>query len=208
MASTTIENIYSEYYSTYQNGTDFMVGFYEKNLLFFKNIKQLNSTEELRMYTELISRYVEALYQKGQYSVAVDAVNNCQPFIDEEIQRLNASDEIKNDWYYNLSFIKGMANYYVRDYRTSKSIFKKLVLIDNQNDKYKNWLVSSKHAQKSTFIRVFGVGCLLLVTTVLLFEKSIPWHIGMILNKFAIIGILFVAIYEYFPHLFFRNKRK
>jgi hypothetical protein len=209
ITSPTIENIYSNYYATYQNGIDFTISFYEKNSLYFKNIKQLNDKEDLRKYVELVGRYVDALYQKGYYAKVVDVVNDSNIYINKEIGRLRlAHSDLKNTWYYNLGLIKGMACYALRQYKTAISVFKNLIQVDSENDKYKNWLHSSRYAQWSRFVRIIGISCMILIGITFIFDHYISYHIGMPIIKIVFPILILVSFYEYFPHLFFRNKKK
>lgn len=210
MASFSLKNLYSEYHSNRQNEADFAIGFYEKNSLFLKNIKQFDDKEELRKYIELVGRYVDALYQKGHYTKVVDVVSSSQALLNEEILRLHVThSDIKNTWYYHLGLIEGIACYNLRKYKTAISIFKNLIQVDGENDKYQNWLHSSRHAQWSLLVRIMGICFLSSMMVLLLLDKHIPYYnIGKIWIRLALLGMIFVALYEYFPHLFFRGKRK
>jgi tetratricopeptide (TPR) repeat protein len=207
MTPSTIETLYAEFRATYVSTPDFVINFYEKNAMFFNNIKQFLNKEELGMYIEIVEKYIWAFYNKGSYNIAIDLVDKHQVFIDKEIKRLNA-DELKNEWYYSLSFVKGMASYNQNDYKTATRIFKRLVLIDNKNDNYKNWLKSSKYYLQSKFIHIFQIVCFIVVIIVIFFPKYISRNIGIPLNEIAMVGFLVTFLYEYYVRYSRRSKRK
>ena len=203
--TNSIENIYSDFRTNFINTPDFAIDFYEKNSLYFNNIKQFKDDEELRLYIELVSKYAEAVYQKDRCNLVVDIIDKQQLFIDKEIQRLNA-EELKNDWYHSLQFVKGMASYNLKDYKTSTPIFKKLVQFDNQNDHYKNWLTHSKYGLKLWLVRAINIICIGLVVTEMIFKTQIPnYYIRQTILIVGLLGLLSNWSFEYYIK---RNHRK
>ena len=59
-----IENIYSDYRINFVDKPDFVLDFYEKNAIYFNNIKAFKDKEELRQYIEIIGKYAESIYKK------------------------------------------------------------------------------------------------------------------------------------------------
>lgn len=203
--TNSIENIYSDFRINFINTPDFAIDFYKRNSLYFNNIKQFKDKDELRLYIELICKYVEAVYQKDRCSLAVDIIDKQQLFIDKEIQRLNA-DELKDNWYHSLQFVKAMASYNLKDYKTSTSIFKKLVQFDNQNDRYKNWLIHSQYGLKIWLVRTINIICIGFVAIGLVFESQIPnYYIRQTILIIGLFGLLSTKTFEYYIK---RNHRK
>jgi len=193
-----IENIYSDFRTNYNNTPEFAIDFYEKNSIFFNNIEQFEDKEELRMYIELVSKYAEAIYQKDRWNLAVDFVDRQQLFIDNEIQRLNA-DNLKNAWYHSLQFVKGMASYNLKDYKTATPIFKNLVKYDNQNDRYKKWLAHSTYGLNLWLVRTINVVCVGLLVIEIIFKSQIPnYYVRQTILLIGIIGLLSNWAFEYF----------
>lgn len=206
MSPYTIENLYSEFRSTFVDEPDFMIAFYEKNAIFLNNIKQFEDKEELRLFVLMIGRYIEAVYKKCSCNSAINLVNKYQDFIDKEIQRLNA-EGIKNEWYYQLKVVKGMASYDLKDYKTAVQIFKKLLLIDNQNENYKNWLNSSQYGQRLWLIRIITIASILLFLVGIFFKKSIPLNNRIPLDGIGLLGFLFIVIYDHYAKRSFRRNK-
>jgi hypothetical protein len=202
----TIENIYSEFRSTYVDDPESKINFFERNAIFLNNIKQFSSKNELGLYIQIIGSYTDALNRKGHYNVAIDLIDKYQVFIDAEIKRLNAED-VKDAWYYSIYFVKGMASYNLKDYKTATPIFKKLVQIDDKNDSYKNWLNYSQAWQRQWWLRIISIALVALFLSGLYLKKYIPFAIGMTINIIAFIGVLGISIYEHYVRRSFRKKK-
>jgi hypothetical protein len=203
--TNNIENIYSDFRKNYIDNPDFATGFYEKNSTYFNNVKQFNNKEELRLYIELICKNAEANYQKDRCNLAIEIVDKQQLFIDNEIQRLNANDH-KDTWYHNLQFVKGMASYKLKDYKTATPIFKKLAQYDNQNDLYKNWLTHSQYGLKLWLVRTINIVCVGLVAVEMIFRSQIPnYFVRETILVVGLLGLLSNWAYEQYLK---RNHRK
>jgi len=203
--TNSIENIYSDFRAKYVDKPEFAIDFYEKNSIYLNNIKQFQDKNELRFYIELVSKYAEAVYQKDRCNLAVDIVDKQQIFIDNEIQRLDA-DDLKDAWYHSLQFVKAMASYNLKDYKTATPIFKKLVQFDNQNDRYKNWLTHSQYGLKLWLVSTINIVCGGLLVAEMIFESQIPnYYVRQTMLVVGLLGLLSNRAFEYYLK---RNHRK
>ena len=203
--TNNIEYIYSDFRTNYVDKPEFAIDFYEKNSIYLNNIKQFKDKDELTLFIEIVCKYAEAVYQKDRFNLAIDIVNKQQVFIDNEIQRLNA-DDLKDAWYHNLQFVKGMASYNLKDYNTATPIFKKLVQFDNQNDRYKNWLTHSQYGLKLWLVRTINIVCGGLLVTEIVFKSQIPnYYVRQSILVIGLLGILSNWGFEYYLK---RNHRK
>jgi len=207
MPLTTIEEIYAEFRASYIKDVDPRINFFERNAIIINNTKQFKDKEELELYIQLIGDYTNAVYQKGHYNTAIDLVDKYQVFVDNEIQRLNAT-EIKNDWYYSLALIKGISLYNLKDYKTSTPIFKKLVVISPQNDNFKNWLHLSQVWQRQWLLRIISIILIIMFVIRTFFKKYIPFALGISFDIIALVGIIAINIYEHYIRRSFRKKKK
>lgn len=204
--TNNIENIYSDFRTNYENNPDFSIDFYKSNSIYLNNIKDFSDKQNLKFYIEIICKYIEAIYQKGHYNLAIDIIDEKQIFIDNEIKRLNA-DELKNSWYYSLQFVKGMASYHLKDNKTATSIFKNLVKIDPQNDLYKRWLTYSQYGLNIWLVRIINIVCSLLLLTEIIFESRIKsFYVRISILAVGLLGLLSNWTYEYYIKRSFRKK--
>lgn len=200
-----IENIYSDFRANYVNTSDFAIDFYEKKSIYLNNIKEFKDKEALRLYIEIVCKYIEAVYQKDRCNIAIDLVDKQQIFIDREINRLNA-DDLKDVWYYSLQFVKGMASYNLKDYKTATPIFKRLVQYDKQNDRYKSWLTYSQYGLNLWLVWTINIVCFGLVVTEAVLKSQIHnYYIRQTMLVIGLLGFLLNWGYEYYIK---RNFRK
>ncbi|WP_264564642.1 hypothetical protein [Flavobacterium sp. N3904] len=202
--TNNIEKIYSDFIINFENKSDFVIDFYEKNSIYFNNIKQFKDKKELSLYIEMLCKYAEAIYQKNRYNLTLDIIAKKLLFIDNEIQRLNAA-EIMDCRYYSLLFVKGMSSYYLKDYKTATPIFKELVHIDNQNDLYKKWLTYSKYGLNLWLVKMINIVCGGFVLIQMVFDSQINNYFSIVLLVIGLLGLLTNWSYEYYIG---RNFRK
>lgn len=99
-----------------------------------------------------------------------------------------------------------MASYNLKDYKTSTPIFKKLVQLDNQNDRYKSWLTHSKYGLKLWLVRTINIICGGLALTEIVFESQISnYYVRQSMLGIGLLGLLLNWTYEYYLK---RNHRK
>ncbi|WP_426671034.1 hypothetical protein ACPPVU_07340 [Mucilaginibacter sp. McL0603] len=208
MAISLISNIYDNFRETYEDNPQFILDFFQKNIIVFNNVKAFNDEDDLRKYIELSCVYAESLYNKGRYNDTVDSTTDSLSIIDKEILRLNA-DEIKDDWYYSILFLKGMASYSLKDFKTATPIFKVLILFDPQNEKYGNWLRHSLQKQRqwiNTIILIVGTVFILAGAILRFYTKNY-----MVRQSFPIIGIALLIgnyIFELYSNRSFRKSSR
>jgi hypothetical protein len=201
-----IESIYSDFRRNYRNDPDFVINFYKSNSIYLDKINHFKEKQHLKFYIEIISKYADAIYQKGHYNLAIDMINDQQIFIDKEIERLHA-DELKDSWYHSLQCVKGMSSYYLNDYKTATSIFKNLVEFDNQNDLFKIWLNNSRYGLNLWMVRTINIVCAILIVTEIIFESLIKnFYVRISLLGIGTLGLLSNWTYEYYLKRSFRKK--
>jgi len=208
MPTKNIKSVYADFRAGFENNPNYTIDFYTKNALFFNNINSLNTTEELRLYIELIWQYLNAIYIKGRFNDTVDKVNKTQPFIDSEINKLNANN-LKDEWYQGILLFKGMASYRLRDYKTATNIFRDLVQSDTNNENYKNWLNYSRYGQRLWLVYLATLFFTALIFSSLFLEKHISnYYLGQsirLIGLLGVVGFLSILGYEYYIKRSFRK---
>ena len=206
MALETIESIYYDFRSNYKNTPEYVIDTYNQNAILLNNITTFKNNEELKMYIELNSKYVDALYQLKHYNDSVDVVNRKLEIIDDEIIRLGA-EEIKDEWYYSLFFVKGMASYGLKDYKTSTSIFKALVTHDPKNAVFKNWLNYSKHRKFDKYGTLVVVLSGIILVVNIVFKSSLPYLLRQSMLITSLVCLISISIYNLYLKRSLRRKK-
>jgi hypothetical protein len=203
--TSNIEKIYDDFRTDFENKPEFVIDFYTKNILFFNNIKTFNNKEELRLFIEITWQYLYAIYQKDRFNDTVDNANRNLQLIDNEINRLNASD-LKDDWYNGVLNFKGMASYRLRDYKASTPIYKYLTSADPKNDNFKNWLNYSSYGQKIWLVNTINIVCGLLMVIYFFGEDYIKiFEIRISILAIGFFGLVGNWAYEYYIKRSFRR---
>lgn len=205
--TNNIEKIYSTLMSTFEDNSEFMVDFYAKNSIFLNNISTFNNKEELRQYIEINWQYINAIFRKDRFNDTIDFIDKNLPIIDNEIIRLDVTD-LKDEWYNGILFYKGMANYNLRDFKTSTPIFKYLVNVDCKNDNYKIWLNHSRHRQRIWLINIIWIlSALCLLINVFAENYITNQSIRIMIPAVGFLGIVGNSIYEFYVKRSFKKSK-
>jgi hypothetical protein len=208
MGTNSIQLLYSDYRTATEYSPEYVLDFFSRNALQFNNITRFQDGDELHLYIELTWQYLNALFIKDRYNVTVDQSIKHLEIIDREMEHLNITS-IKNDWYYGILFLKGMATYRLRDYKTSTLIFKRLIEVDPENDNYKNWLNSSRYGQRMWISRTITIICVALLLIEIFFKKYIPSFIARLsLDGIALTGFIVILFYDYYIKRSFRKASR
>lgn len=203
--SIYIEKVYADFREHYIDNPDYSIDFFEEHFQDLNNILAFQNKQGLKFYIEIAGIYVGKVYEKARFNVAIDIVDKQQQFIDSEIERLHA-EELKDDWYHSLHFVKGMASYELKDYKTAVSIFKKLVAFDPQNDSFRIWLKYAQYGQRIWIIRTVNIVTTSLLIVSFIFESQIPnYYLRQTILMSGLILLMASSAYEYYIK---RNQRK
>lgn len=208
MATNSIQLLYSDYRTATEYSPEYALDFFSRNALQFNNITTFQDCDELQLYIELTWQYLNALFLKDRYNVTVDQSIKHLEIIDREMKRLHITS-IKNDWYYGILFLKGMATYRLRDYKTSTLIFKQLMGVDLKNDNYKNWFNFSRYGQRMWISRTITIVCGALLLIEIFFKSYIPFFMVRIsLDGMALTGFIGTLFYDYYIKRSFRKTQQ
>ena len=206
MTATLIENIYNDYRAANEYSPDCTIEFFSKNAILFNNITKFRDESELNFYIQLLWQYLNALYKKGRFNNAADIAIKHLNIIDGEIERLNLV-QLKDDWYYGILFIKGMALYELRDFKISTPVFKQLVGYDSKNENYKNWLNYSLYGQRLWISHTISIVCLALILLEIFIGHHITSFFALSLDGIAFAGIFSTMVYDYYIKRSFRKTK-
>ncbi len=205
--SFNIQNIHHQIWSE-PNKPDEIIRCYNQNAVLLNNLKSFRNEDELKLYLEIILKYLNAIYTKERLNETIDIVNHTIKLIDSEIIRLNAIN-LKDDVYFGILHFKGMASYRVRDYKTAVAIYKLLIDLDSKNDSFKNWLNYSTYGQRLWLVNAINIFCGILIL-VYFFAKE---YIDVFEIRISILAIGFFGLvanwsYEVYIKRSFRRTIK
>src|SRR5690606_31100748 len=138
-----LQDIYSSYYEIDSNDSMEFIKLYEKNLIVLDNKSTFKVKDDFNDYVLFVGNYVLSLEIMGKYSKAIKYADKLLQLIDSKKDEFNINI---NDFtlYWSILAAKGRSFYYLKDYKNSITIFKKLLEWDNDNDSYKMILNASK----------------------------------------------------------------
>jgi tetratricopeptide (TPR) repeat protein len=203
----TIESLYYDFRSNYQDKWDYSIDFYTSNVLFFNNITSFKDVDTLKMYIQITCRYANALFNKSRFNECIDVCDKNLAVIDNEVLRLNVS-EVKDDWYFSILFAEARSYYNLKDFKSSIPLFKSLMNYDPKNESYKSWLNHSKNRRLQKYTNVFSVCVFLIITIDIIWKNSIPHVIRQIISIIGLIGIITVIITTFYSYYMERSLRK
>lgn len=206
MKPNTISQIYYDFRSAYDNTPETTIDFYIKNALVLNNIKTFDDKEQLKFYIELTNKYSEALYHKKRYNPTIDFIQDKLPLIDSEIARLDA-DEIKDDWYYHILFVKAMALYSLYNYKKAYLMLKRLSERDPENEQIKIWRKYASYGRYKWIKNlILGSSAAFIIYPILRVGHINSFTIRLLLPSLGLVGIISFSAYEYYMKRSFRKS--
>jgi hypothetical protein len=206
--TNNLDDILNTYKSEYIGNNDFLIDLYSKNLILLNNINSFKNTDQLYTFISLTWRYVNAIYEKDQFNNTVTMVNKSLCIIDKGIEMLNAN-ELRNDFYYGLIFLKGMACYRLQDYKSSTPIFKQLTEIDDKNDNFKKWLKYSKYGQNLWLVNTIWIVSIFLLAVDILFKSYVTNStLRILIPTVGLIGLISNYSFEYYIKRSFKKSEQ
>jgi tetratricopeptide (TPR) repeat protein len=202
--TSTIETIYNDFRSAKQFSNDYAIDFFETNPVSLSDFKTFKDRNDLKFFIELVWQYANALYLKNRYNDTIDKTIKYFPVIESEVERVG-DRTLKDDWYYGILFLKGMASYNLRDYKASTPIFKQLVARDPKNENYQKWLNYSLYGQRMWISKTIVIVCCALIAIEIFFGKYVPSIARMSLDGIALLGLIGTGVYDYYIK---RSRRK
>jgi hypothetical protein len=208
MTTTSIENLYEDYRAVSEYPPDYTLDFFQKNAIYLKNLPAFKNDNELKLFIELSWQHVNALYLKDRYNETVDNAINYLKIINSKINQHDLTF-IKDDWYYGILLVKGIATYRLQDYKTSTAIFEELTEHDSKNENYKNWLRYSMYGKRLWISKTIAVLCAVLFLAEVFFKKYISsFYLRFSLDSIALIGLIGTLIYDYYIKISFRKSNQ
>ena len=205
MTTNTIENTYNEFRTATSFPPEYIIDFFTRKAVLFNNTTTFNDGKELKLYTELIYKYLNGLFHKDRYNETADTAIKHLKIIDSEIDRLNLTT-VKDDWYFGIIGYEAMALYHLRDFKHSTPLFRQLTEYDNKSDSYKKWLSYSLYGQRMWISKTIMVISCLLIVVEIFFKEYIPSSFARLwIDGIGFVGLTSTLIYDYYIKRSFRK---
>jgi tetratricopeptide (TPR) repeat protein len=207
MSFQTLDQIYTSFRAGFKDTPEFAIDFYKRNASVLDGLEHFASPSELKYFTEINWHYINALLQRDHYNQAIDEANITLPIIDFEAGRLNAPT-VKDDWYCGILYLKGMAQYKLRNYKEAAPIFKTLLKEDPENDLYNKWYQNSLYGMRLRWVNAIWSVSAIILLFVLFFEEFIPSkgaRLAITIVGFS--GVVGNLVYEYYSRRSYRRNR-
>jgi hypothetical protein len=190
MNKLTLEYLYADFKSATEFTTEYASIFFEKYSNYFKTVTSLKDNSDLSLYIELTCQHLHMLYVKNMYAETFAKSTTYLKIIDNEIHRLNCSSA-KNDWYYEILFLKGMSSYRLGTFKTSTAIFERLTQYDGKNETFKNWYRYSICQKNRRISKTITIVCISLLLAESVFKKQITsYPLKFTMLGFAMVGLI------------------
>ena len=172
---------------------EFIKVFEENQEIIFQEKAKLTS-ENHEILMKLFADYSISLVQRDSYSKSLhhfdEAINLFETF-----QEHKNKDLFEIQYFETLLFYKGVAEYYLNNFTSSKETFSKLINKFPDNDKYKNWLIACENVKRGKAINlIWYVIAALALITCLVDKKDIGYLYHFILSIGAIALVLIPII--------------
>lgn len=135
-----MDSIIEKSYDIDLNDSDEIIKFYTENRLYFDNFEIITDIETIEEIVYIKQKYTEAIERIAHYSDAIIILNHIFILL-EKIKDKSINYESN---YEKALFYEGVVLGRQEKYSDSNERFKKLIVIDPQNERYKNWYLTNK----------------------------------------------------------------
>ena len=136
-----MDQIRTELYKIDMNNPEDILKFYKKHKLYYENLNKAIDRITIEEFILVKQKYCIALDTKTKYSEAIIILE--QVYI--LLERLkNKSSKYYKAFYEKNLFWEGIMLGRQEKYIESNEIFKKLIVLDSKNEKYKDWYLTNK----------------------------------------------------------------
>ena len=123
-----------------KNFTEDIIKFYRENQSYFDNFDNINEIETIEEIILIKQKYCEALESKAHYKELTVILKHI--FI--LLTKIKSKSQKYDSYYERALFYEGVVLGRQEKYSQSNHRFKELLIIDHNNESYKNWYQSNK----------------------------------------------------------------
>ena len=155
--------ITTEWYNFDLYDADVALEFYKEHQLYYENLNNAIDKMTIEEFIVVKQRYCEALEKMNRYNEALILLEQIYKLLD---RLKNKKSKYYDTFYEKALFCEGLLLGRQEKYTESNEIFKKLIFIDPENERYENWYLTNKEwlANKKISIYEYFVITLFVIT--------------------------------------------
>lgn len=153
----------TEWYNFDLYDADVASEFYKKHQLYYENLNNAVDKMTIEEFIVVKQRYCEALEKMNRYNEALILLEQIYKLLD---RLKNKKSKYYDTFYEKALFCEGLLLGRQEKYKESNEIFKKLIFIDPENERYENWYLTNKEwlANKKISIYEYFVITMFVIT--------------------------------------------
>jgi tetratricopeptide (TPR) repeat protein len=160
----------TEWYNFDLYDADVALEFYKKHQLYYENLNNAIDKMTIEEFIVVKQRYCEALEKMNRYNEALILLEQIYKLLD---RLKNKKSKYYDTFYEKALFCEGLLLGRQEKYKESNEIFKKLIFIDPENERYENWYLTNKEWLANKKISIYEYFVITMFVITILWGKNI-----------------------------------
>ena len=195
----TVDELYDKIYTDESSkDSNTFLGIFDSNKEIVEKVV-INGNQDLHnKVMRLTSDYAHHLTMKENYSRAIHQIDKAVELF-QTYSEFKGADFYQIGFYETLIFDRAMSNYYLKNFKAAKQDLKILTDKFPDNNKYQNWLASTKIHSTQKLINVLWyviTAAVLLTSFIESQDIGVLYDIVLIIGGIALIGALSAEIFK------------
>ena len=162
--------ITTEWYNFDLYDADVALEFYKEHQLYYENLNNAIDKMTIEEFIVVKQRYCEALEKMNRYNEALILLEQIYMLLD---RLKNKKSKYYDTFYEKALFCEGLLLGRQEKYKESNEIFKKLIFIDPENERYENWYLTNKEWLANKKISIYEYFVITMFVITILWGKNI-----------------------------------
>ena len=162
--------ITTEWYNFDLYDADVALEFYKEHQLYYENLNNAIDKMTIEEFIVVKQRYCDALEKMNRYNEALILLEQIYKLLD---RLKNKKSKYYDTFYEKALFCEGLLLGRQEKYKESNEIFKKLIFIDPENERYENWYLTNKEWLANKKISIYEYFVITMFVITILWGKNI-----------------------------------
>lgn len=149
---------------------DVALEFYKKHQLYYENLNNAIDKMTIEEFIVVKQRYCEALEKMNRYNEALTLLEQIYKLLD---RLKNKKSKYYDTFYEKALFCEGLLLGRQEKYKESNEIFKKLIFVDPENERYENWYLTNKEWLANKKISIYEYFVITLFVIIILWGNNL-----------------------------------